>query len=1297
MKAKGIFKTVLVVSLCICLNYIGKDIGLALKLPLWLDSFGTVIAAYLMGPVCGSIVGVAGNVMHGFVRMASLLYAFTSVAIGVVVGIASRRRKLDTLFGASSAAVLVTLVSVAVSVPVNCIFYGGMTGNVWGDGVIEYFREQGAPAIVCVIAGQFYLDFLDKITTVVSVCAGAKLVRVVRERKKALRQKHESKEGIPASIARTLVLLCLFFPVLSVQQAYAGAFDSYIQTVYSSENGLSCGEANDVVQTPDGILWIATYAGLYRYNGSSFRLMQDFSSVRNANCLYVDVEGRLWIGTNDCGLSICINERVVNVVDHSSGLPSDSVRCITRGTDGIYYAGTTGGMIALALGSGMKMLGPVEGVGLAWGVSSGPDGFVSAVTDDGALCLINNAVLVDRVTLSNGGEYFSCCTFSPDGLIYAGTSSGNIYLYRITQDGGQPCLKRVGAENLPLLHCPSFSTLRRILFASGDVVLVCSDNGIGYFDGAWDFHRINTGSFSSFIDNVTVDYQGNCWFTSSRRGLLRLSDSPVENIYRTTGMVPSVTNTVTWWNHSLYVGTDSGLDIIRNGHGIKNGLTEFFSGVRIRCLFTGSDGTLWVCTYGKGLFPVKSADDKSLVAVPGAGEWVRMAAAFPDGTIAACSDAGIVYISDGTVRHTVPYHTALGGTSVLCLLPLDSHTLLAGTDGDGIALLRDGNVTRIFSAGDGLPSSVVLRLVRDVDGTGTFVVTSNSLCYLDGDFNLKLLDNFPYYNNYDLWQEDSRLFVLGSAGIHVVEKDDLLSGKTPLLYELLDAKTGLTSPLTANAWNCFCRDGVSYLSCSAGVFSLDTSRFRAGKKSYRMMVSSIALDGTPYKVYRSLPFSIPRATEKIEIFPEVVNYTTVDPTVRYWLEGFDSKPTEILQSSLSSITYSNLPSGNYTFRIAVLDGPQGAVLEQSNYQLIKEKRIHDNKYFIVYFVAVGMLAVAWFTWCIVRTQIQNTLAMQKKELEFARAQMENLKLFAKFTNTAVAEAISTKTIDFSPHLKDCTVLFSDIRGFTAISDGFSQRFGRNSAAKIITFLNDYMSRMVNCIASTGGTVDKFEGDAIMAVWGMMRKDALDYEKFAENDQRRISARQEHLCNLREDALACIRTALAMRCALMEYNALAASDKTGTKPKIRIGCGINSGRVTAGFMGGEQKLEYTAIGDAVNLASRTETASKFCGADILITEYTYSLVRFEGIVVEPIPVTINVKGKGERHFFALVNMPSLDLREFFDVSTLTVGLHAAGPYGPKTLAQVRKMLDIPEPDYEKMKKGDQKVAVRRTDT
>ena len=94
---------------------------------------------------------------------------------------------------------------------------------------------------------------------------------------------------------------------------------------------------------------------------------------------------------------------------------------------------------------------------------------------------------------------------------------------------------------------------------------------------------------------------------------------------------------------------------------------------------------------------------------------------------------------------------------------------------------------------------------------------------------------------------------------------------------------------------------------------------------------------------------------------------------------------------------------------------------------------------------------------------------------------EFLNLFAKFTNRGVAKAIARKEIDFDPHLKDVTIFFSDIRGFTAISDGFKNRFANDSPREIIAFLNDYMSRMVNCITLSHGNVDKFEGDAIMAV------------------------------------------------------------------------------------------------------------------------------------------------------------------------------------------------------------------------
>ncbi len=106
---------------------------------------------------------------------------------------------------------------------------------------------------------------------------------------------------------------------------------------------------------------------------------------------------------------------------------------------------------------------------------------------------------------------------------------------------------------------------------------------------------------------------------------------------------------------------------------------------------------------------------------------------------------------------------------------------------------------------------------------------------------------------------------------------------------------------------------------------------------------------------------------------------------------------------------------------------------------------------------------------------------------------------SKLTNKGVTKAIARKEIDFEPHLKDITIFFSDIRGFTAISDGFNKRFGEKSASEIISFLNDYMARMVNCITLSGGNVDKFEGDAIMACWGVLRDDNLDFESLPDSD------------------------------------------------------------------------------------------------------------------------------------------------------------------------------------------------------
>ncbi len=135
----------------------------------------------------------------------------------------------------------------------------------------------------------------------------------------------------------------------------------------------------------------------------------------------------------------------------------------------------------------------------------------------------------------------------------------------------------------------------------------------------------------------------------------------------------------------------------------------------------------------------------------------------------------------------------------------------------------------------------------------------------------------------------------------------------------------------------------------------------------------------------------------------------------------------------------------------------------------------------------------------------------------------------------------------------------------------------------------------------------------------------------------------------------------MRVALYKLNKNRKQENIGNPP-IKIGCGINTGIVTAGQIGSDLRMEYTVIGDPVNLASRVEALNKPLGTDILITEDTWNMVKEQNIVEEMPPVTVKGKEKPVR-LFAVVNLVSV-------------------PQGPKTLAEVRKLLGIKPPDISK---------------
>lgn len=215
---------------------------------------------------------------------------------------------------------------------------------------------------------------------------------------------------------------------------------------------------------------------------------------------------------------------------------------------------------------------------------------------------------------------------------------------------------------------------------------------------------------------------------------------------------------------------------------------------------------------------------------------------------------------------------------------------------------------------------------------------------------------------------------------------------------------------------------------------------------------------------------------------------------------------------------------------------------------------------------------------------------------FAEAR-EKKKIRDTFTRY-VAPAIVKEMLNHPEKLKvggekkEITMLFSDVRDFTTISE-------RLSAADLATLLNVYMGKMTDILFETGGTLDKYIGDALVGFWGA----PLDNPDHAYHAVRGASRMLEALPAVNEEF------------------------RKRKFPQISVGLGLNTGEVSVGNMGSDRIFQYTALGDAMNLASRLEGLTKYYGVNLLISEFTLEKLgaRRSEFLLRPLDL-VQVKGK-----------------------------------------------------------------------
>ncbi len=865
------------------------------------------------------------------------------------------------------------------------------------------------------------------------------------------------RDGSPAIVC---AILCAIFVLFSCTQAYAssenagtlttesavtetdsgrelavdfiGGSTGYSVSVYDNANGLPTSEANAIAQTEDGFIWIGSYSGLVRYDGTNFERIDSKNGIANVVSLYVDKKERLWIGTNDSGV-FCTEKGSLRKYDKASGLESLSIRSIAEDDEGNIYLATTEGIaIVDARNDELRIFVDERLYGeYIRSLCKGSGNTIYGITMNGDIFGLRSGRMYTYVSREDFAYGYVHAIF-PDperqDCIFLGTTESKVYR----------CLVRNGLRVIEETDVSPLHYINSLGFIDG-LLWVCTDNGICFADK----NRVrifDEGPLSVAAENMMADYQGNLWFTSSQQGVMKIVANRFSDLFDQNYMNDAVVNATCKYGDDLYIGTkNNGIIVLSkdkyrvdeiplsysvhsNGEpGEYKDLIKMLEKARIRDIETDSKGRLWICSFGET--PLVCYDgEKAMIYSTMDGMPSDRARAFcerSDGSYAVAFTGGLVIIKDDIPTAVYTEKEGILNTEILTVTEGYSGELIIGTDGGGLFIIEDGKVTGI-DTDSGLPSDIVLRVKKDNDGAVLWIITGNSIAYMTGDRKIVTVREFPYSNNFDIYENKyGEMWVLSSNGIYVVPKSELLANGMidPMFYGI---QNGLPCITTANSFSALTDDGHLYISGRTGVAKVNINDRNNAVGAIKMSVPYVDADGVMIYPDKDGRFVLNPDVKKLVIYSYVYNYSLSDPTVTYWLDGFEETKITVDRSELGPVTYTNLKGNDYTF-VMELHDRNSSEQKTMKVTIVKNLAVHEQLWFRIMCLVLGIGLIVGIVAIYIKRKMN---AYRKKEQENKILVREIVEAFAK-----VVDMKDKYTNGHSARVAEYTALMAEELGY----------------------------------------------------------------------------------------------------------------------------------------------------------------------------------------------------------------------------------------------------------------------------